>query len=515
MARIKRLSQNNTHDKALEKAKKYIAEENYVDAKEEIERVLDSNPTDDRALNLLAIVMLKLEQYNRAVKIYEELIARYPQTISLRTNLGVAYLKNNQQDNAIKEFAFVLQKDPDSKTILKLYGKALLQLGKKDEAIGMFTRAGMDDYVKKIQKGGPVESDLSTEDVVQDVMEKEKAPGDQERAHIPEPAAQQESGHGQETMQAPAQVFEALQESGHQLPAEPAAEEPAIETERGPSATDEQEIMNENAAADEEHSALPEEQHPVQPREPEQEQPAARDPQAMAQETAPFPQREERQSAQQDGQEPAGAQAEDGLHLLAEKTALVHFSAPVSFISDSMIQFNLNGTVVYVRDKGIVSLAETLTIEQAYKRYRGRDTKSLFAEKKDDPIVLVYGRGAIVLRSDYAAVREFNLKNESMFFDDDRFVAFQGDLEWENGRVEIQTDKSINVTQIRGTADVFIGLNGSLHSIRVSAEQPLSIKLSTLIGWYGKLIPRQSAVRHYSDGGSISFHGEGVVFIDA
>lgn len=542
MARIKRLSQNTAHEKALEKAKKFIAAENYVDAKEEVERVLDSNPTDDRALNLLAIIMLKLEQFNRAVKIYEELIARYPQTVSLRTNLGVAYLKNNQQDESIKEFTFVLQKEPDNKTILKLYGKALLQLGKKDEAIEMFTRAGMEDYVKKIQKGGTsesVESDLSTDDMVQDAMDKDRIHGDHGAAVVLEPGAQQEPEHPEEAAHAP----EAPPEAQPQAPAEPLAvqpaEEPAIETERGPSATDEQEFMNEQYTAENEHPAeqaaaseeLPGEQVREQPREHQdeqsphpaqeaehttgQEQPVSGEAQTAAQETPPITHQEEQPSAQPQEQEPAGEQPADGLRLLADQTALLRASAPVRTVSDALLLFNLNGTVVYVRDKGIVSLAESLTIEPAYKRYRGKDTKSLFAEKKDDPVVLVYGKGTVVLRSEYAAVRQFNLKNESMFFDDERLVAFQGDLEWENGRVEIQTDKTINVTQIRGAADVFIGVHDSLHSIRVSADQPVSVKLSTLVGWYGKLIPRQSSVRHSSNGNSISFHGEGVVFIDA
>ncbi len=522
MAKMKRLSHKDMHEKALEKAKKYIAEENYVDAKDEIERVLDFSPTDDRALNLLAIIMLKLEQYAKAVKIYEELITRYPQTVSLRTNLGVAYLKNNQHDSAIKEFSLVLQKDPESKTILKLYGKALLQLSRTDEAIEMFKKAGMDEYVKKIKKGGSneaVESELSTEDIMQEAMEKDKAAEPHEKIAVPSFIPQQETHEPQPEAPVDGNGEEAAveqQAAGH-AGVEEYEEEQTIETERGPSATDEQELMNEQTEVPEGPvTEEPEKEVTVQPDEPA----AATQHFSGEGHSVPSETKEDRsekagnQDVQQE-EENADTKSPEGLSLLTEATSLSKFGSAVNFINDAMVLFNLNGNIVYVRDKGIVSLTESLTIEQAYKRYRGKDTKSVFAEKKDDPIVLVYGKGALVLKSDYKNIKEFNLKNESMFLDDERLIAFQGDLEWENGRVEVQADKSINVTQIRGTADVFVGLHDQLQSIHVHAEHYLSVRLNSLIGWYGKLIPRQSSIKHYNNDSFISFHGEGVVFIDA
>ena len=521
MAKMKRLSHKDMHEKAIEKAKKYIAEENYVDAKDEIERVLDFSPSDDRALNLLAIIMLKLEQFGKAVKIYEELITRYPQTVSLRANLGVAYLKNNQHDNAIKEFSLVLQKEPENKTILKLYGKALLQLSKTDEAIAMFEKAGMHEYVKKLKKGGSseaVESELSTEDFMQEAMDKDRAAGPHGKTAEPAPVIQQEMNAAQPEVPADEDKQEAVAQQQTPEPAyeEDYHEEQIIETERGPSATDEQELMNEQTEVTE--GTVNEE--------PEKDLPGQADVQDVPTErvsadeqTVPADAREnDRGSAGNQDVQPEENLTEkspEGLSILTEATSLSKFGSPVNFINDAMVLFNLNGNVVYVRDKGIVSLTESLTIEQAYKRYRGKDTKSVFAEKKDDPIVLVYGKGVLVLKSDYTCIKEITLKNESMFLDDERLIAFQGDLEWENGRVEVQADKSINVTQIRGTADVFVGLHDHLQSIQVHAEHYLSVRLSSLIGWYGKLIPRQSSVRHYNGESFISFHGEGVVFVDA
>jgi Tfp pilus assembly protein PilF/uncharacterized protein (AIM24 family) len=515
MVKIKHLSQNGLHEKSIEKAKKYLADENYVDAKDEIEKVLDVNPADDRALNLLAIIMLKLEQFNRAVKIYEELIIRYPQTIPLRTNLGVAYLKNNQPDNALEEFSVVLQKEPENKTILKLYGKALLRLNRTDEAIEIFKKIGMDAYVKKIQKSGSneaVESELSTDDIMQEAIAKDKTLETQERISVQENIVEQNAKAQQSDsiIAENTQQNDTEQQHTEQSSAEDRNEEQIIETERGPSAIDEQGLMNMQAAEENiKEETVKSEELRVKP--------VSMQAQSVSKGTET--QKEGIEAAVphdvKQEQENMVAKPAEGLPFIAEVSSIAKFDAAVNFINDSMLLFNLSGNIVYVRDKGIISLTENLTIEPAYKRYRGKDTKSIFAEKKDDPIVLVYGKGGLLLKSNYKSIKEFNLKNESMFLDDERLIAFHGDLEWENGRVEIQTDKNINVTQIRGTANVFVGLQHNLHSIDVNTEHYISVRLNSLIGWYGKLIPRQSSVTHYSSNGFISFHGEGVVFIDA
>ncbi len=513
MARIKHLIHNSsdamTND-LLEKAKKYIAEENYVDAKDEIERVLDGKPSDDRALNLLAIVMLKLEQYDKAVTIYEALIARYPSTVLLRTNLGVAYLKNNQADNAVKEFSSVLQKEPENKTVLKLYGKALLKANRAEESLDAFTKAGMKDYADKIRKHGQGSRPVPA------VPAGEASPEAAEDDHTP-PQRRGLPDHAPRQAVAPenaAQYREdgAQQDGKEQLPDRmpdeaPYPEEEMIEAERGPSAIDDQELFieeegdKEQPAENEEHGPSSSATRPSSPEKPEKDWPAQEGPAADDHQV-----RRDKGPAQPEG---------NGLASLSEETSLARLTAPVNFIDGSTLFFNMDGNLIYVRNKSVVSIGEGLTIEQAYKRYRGKDTKSVFADKKDDPMILVYGKGELLITCDFKLLKPFQLKNEAMFLNDERLIAFQGDLEWENGRVELNADKSINVTQMKGTADLFLGITGRLFALRVTTENTPSVRLNSLIGWYGKLIPRQSSKEHYSGDTFISFHGEGAVFIDA
>ncbi|MCL4558624.1 MAG: tetratricopeptide repeat protein [Deltaproteobacteria bacterium] len=513
MAKIKHLthSSNSTSDNSLENAKKCIAEENYVDAKDEIERVLDAKPTDDRALNLLAIVMLKLEQYDKAIKIYEDLIARYPNTALLKTNLGVAYLKNNQAGDAVKEFSSVLQKEPGNKTVLKLYGKALLKTDRADEAFDAFTRAGMKEYAEKIKKHGREEAAAPEEDVVY-----EPTDGDHASSQRHEGAErEQENGSGQSIVSeasaqdrgAPARGNSEGQQPDSMSDAPPYPEEDIVEAERGPSAIDEQELFIEEEKGDKERPPEHREQ-----------------PQSSVESAISFPDRgpEKEKAAPEDGRaheeksdEKPGQQNGKGLASLSEEASLSRFTAPVNFIDDSTLFFNLDGNLIYVRNKSVVSIGEGLTIEQAYKRYRGKDTKSIFADKKDNPVILVYGKGGLLIKCDFKLLKPFNLRNEAMFLNDERLMAFQGDLEWENGRVELSADKSINVTQMKGTADLFLGISSRLLELRVNTATPPSVRLDSLVGWYGKLIPRQSSKEHYSSDTFITFHGEGAVFIDA
>ncbi len=540
MARIKNLSHNNLQEKSIERAKKYLTEQNYVDAKDEIEKVLDVNPMDDRALNLLAIIMLKLDQYNKAVKIYEELVTRYRKTMPLRINLGVAYLKNNQAENAVKEFTVVLDNDSTNKTVLKLYGKALLKLNRVDEAIKIFRKAGMNDYVKKIRKHGadaPGVSELSNDDVAHEPLKEEK-PADvrkvkkqqdtaAEQAEVEEEPLKPESEEAEVKEEKPADVRKvedrqdtaAEQAEVEEEPLKPESEE--MQTDEQDGRSGQQMTMEAEEDKAEIEESLPEGEKVTDKEEQEREVTESDSGSVQTEESETSDESEETAAAEKEEKEVSDESAEQlqkmikGIPALVRETSLSEFDAKVNYINDSMMLFNMDGNLMYVRNKGIITLSESLTIEQAYKRYRGKDTKSIFADKKDDPIVLVYGKGELILKCDFEKVKLFNLKNESMFLNDERLVVFQGDLEWENGRVELQVGKSINVTQIRGTADIFLGLHGNAISLNVNAENPVTVCLGSLLGWYGKIIPKTSEIQQYTSKQYISFHGEGAVFIDA
>lgn len=577
MAKIKHLFNNGVQEQAIKRVKKYIADENYVDAKDEIEKVLAVNPSDDRALNLLAIVMLKLEQFDRAVRIYEDLITRYPKTLPLHINLGVAYLKNNQCENAIKEFSFVLDKEPDNKTVLKLYGKSLLKLNRVEEAIEMFKKAGMDEYIKSLKQKketkGTLEPELSTEDIIEGAevksVEKDIDAGEQQtlvegqtssegvffskenqsetkEEDLSERIQKQEKSKD-ETIQAEAQTEETTIEE--EISSEQYNEEGIIESERGPSAIREQELIEQYSglmdqsqeekyastgeqpikneqSIDKERSEEQAKEEPIEKEKTISEHIEANqtygdgESNREEQSTIEGQKRLVEQEISEDQkilseEEIQTEKINEGLSFITETTTLSKYNAPVNFIHNSLLTFNLNGNIIYVRDKGIIALNEGLTIEQAYKRYRGKDTKSLFAERKDDPIVLVYGKGTLLLETEYNNINEFTLRNESMFLEDERLLAFYGDLEWENGRIEVKSDKSINVTQVKGTASIFVGLHHSLNSIEVSTDHFVSVRLNALVGWYGKLIPKQTNIRHYNNFDYMSFYGEGVVFVDA
>jgi len=553
MAKIKHFSQNGLQEKAIERAKKYIADENYVDAKDEIEKILDVNPSDDRALNLLAIVMLKLEQFNKAIKIYEDLITRYPQTAALHMNLGVAYLKNNQYENAAKEFSFVLQKEPDNKTALKLSGKALLKLNRTEEAIEMFEKAGMDEYARKIkgsETGESVESELSTDEIMEESQKRSKEEEQikkEEQINTEEQIITEEQPGGSTTNETVSEetiheeekdvvtrenVEENLKEQKNELSStDEHNEQEIIETERGPSATDEQELIEaysntseeqekEELSQYEEQTIVHDESVKEEQKEIEQQSPQQTELQKDVEEfeekgEAVQEQKISTKQAPEETLEKVQEETTEGLDYIAEKISLSKYNAPTTFINNSLLLFNLNGNIVYIRDKGIIALSEGLSMEQAYKRYRGKDTKSIFAEKKDDPVVLIYGKGMLLFKTEFNNINELILKNEVMFLNDERLLAFHGDLEWENGRVEVRPDKSVNVTQMRGTASIFVGLHNILHSIEVNTDRYISVRMDTLIGWQGKLIPRQTALKHYNNIDYMAFYGEGVVFIDA
>ncbi len=77
-------------------ARKFLQNNNIVEAKDEIEKALEIKPNDDKALNLLGMVYFKLEEYAKAADIFRQLIKRNANVPTLYTNLGLAYIKMEQ-----------------------------------------------------------------------------------------------------------------------------------------------------------------------------------------------------------------------------------------------------------------------------------------------------------------------------------------------------------------------------------------------------------------------------------
>ena len=90
-----------------------LMDDDVVQAKEELEQAMASNPQDARGQGLLAGVYFRLGHYPRAIELWERLVAAYPKDTTLRVNLALVLFKTGQSDDAGAHLHEALRLSPE------------------------------------------------------------------------------------------------------------------------------------------------------------------------------------------------------------------------------------------------------------------------------------------------------------------------------------------------------------------------------------------------------------------
>ncbi len=149
----------------LKNGRRFLQNNNLVEAKDELETALEFRPNDDKAQNLMAMVLFKLEQYPRAIGIFRKLIERNPGVPTLYTNLGLAYLKQENYDEAMEALSKAIENQADNQVAHNYLGLVYSKLGRYEEAKDEFVRAN-----------SPKMADLMQEKLAEIPQQQEKAP---------------------------------------------------------------------------------------------------------------------------------------------------------------------------------------------------------------------------------------------------------------------------------------------------------------------------------------------------
>lgn len=75
-------------------------------------KVLDADPTDERAISCRCWAYLAIREFDRALKDGEEAVRLNPDSISWKNNRGECFLKRKEYDKAIAEFTALLEEEP-------------------------------------------------------------------------------------------------------------------------------------------------------------------------------------------------------------------------------------------------------------------------------------------------------------------------------------------------------------------------------------------------------------------
>ncbi len=83
----------------------------------------------------------RLGDYETAIGLYEDAVAKFPQSRRARRNLAAWYVEENQYDKALKLLLELQHEYPGDGVVQHYLGKALVQTGRVEEALPHFARA--------------------------------------------------------------------------------------------------------------------------------------------------------------------------------------------------------------------------------------------------------------------------------------------------------------------------------------------------------------------------------------
>lgn len=136
----------------IERGRRALNQGNLIEAKAEIDRCLAMRPQDSGALNLRALLLFKLEEYDEALHIFRGLVERYPDEAVLRTSLGLAYMKKNDFESAMAQFEKATHLDRNYSRAHNYLGICYQNLGRLREARDEFLLGGSRSMAAKMEE---------------------------------------------------------------------------------------------------------------------------------------------------------------------------------------------------------------------------------------------------------------------------------------------------------------------------------------------------------------------------
>ena len=128
------------------------------------------------------------------------------------------------------------------------------------------------------------------------------------------------------------------------------------------------------------------------------------------------------------------------------------------------------------------------------------------------------GRAVLVVTAETGAMfQAVDLADESAYFREDRVYAFEEAVMFENGRVPSEETGDLDLVHLRGKGKVLLKLDGALRTQRVRMDEPVTVPLERLVGWFGNVSPRLTVLAQEEAGGVLQagaeLSGEGFVLV--
>ena len=142
------------------------------------------------------------------------------------------------------------------------------------------------------------------------------------------------------------------------------------------------------------------------------------------------------------------------------------------------------------RTFGAVASSGQLTFEPMTRRVRGRATDEAFGVGVE-ALFLTSGHGVIVVAPHGARFTALALKDDIVYLREPALFAFEESLHWESGRIPGSGANTVTMVQLRGVGNCVLRSARAASCLQLIAGDVLFVSDEALLGWSGRIVPRQ------------------------
>lgn len=469
----------------LTAAEKLLGAGDLAGAKAKIEAFLASDPKSFKAQGLLAMTLFKMNLFDEAIRLYEQLVHDNPTDPTLRFNLGIVCVKAERFEQAVNQLEIVLDFEPDHKKAQSYMGVALAHLGALEQAQACFIKAGnlkmaekMEDAIRKRD----AEQKAPKPGLAEPEVPPAPVPGPAQKA-APE-ASPSSSGPGEES----SRLLTALpvppgDEGGVILDAEPAEEEEIDISDVG-TAAPRAKGAAEGAEAEQAEAfmndvfASPEEGQQGYVTDPSATAPAQA---ACGSESVPLEKIE-------------GATRFNSQKIVLDTASqrTVRFKSLVP-AGDANSPYRIGAPTEIRVEESINTRIRGLLISDGSLSFRPvpkpEEGAFVLAESGRDMMLTVQGRGCLLIAPMGRVFVSIQMRDELAFFQTDWLFSYESSLKCRLNSLPVGNSKNLTFAYLQGTGHLLLALPGPLFS-RTISDGICTLPRERIVGWQGSLLPQ-------------------------
>ncbi len=483
-------------------------------AKDHFENALSLRPNDTKALGLLGLCCFRLADFERALPIYQRLVAENPEDASFRLNLGLVYLKLGNAPDAVSELHRSRELDPRQTRATTYIGLAYARNGQYALAYESFLQAGQNDLANEMEKHLPQDQYLRIRNRVAvvsgDVFTRQATGASLVGA---QPYHEQDTKIERSGLFTPADnprrdgytMLGVPDRSGTTQPKGKGRHSTGLPTERTsdsqvwgqPSPSTRRELSHSGRVV-RRAGAITQAVAVAVPSATASHK-ALRVAQGFSQATSIAEFATEGLVRVSDGSQ--GIEIGDDGVLVVRVTSKMYCRVG----NFDVASVGLSESVAYQRLQGSTS---TLAFDDSPNASYGSANKKAFSSEHGNSMAVLSGNGTVILQpSSGIRFRALRLEEDIVFIVRKYVCVFDPNLYWENGN--LPGAGNTPVVQFRGDGCIGLQLYCNVLPVKVSPEASISVEASAIVGWVGRVIPKVSSQQT----GNVECQGEGVLLI--